>query len=1002
MPDILASVSVVLGAEISGFKAAMAQARKDLSGLVKFSEGLKDVGESLTKYVSLPVAALGAASLKVGSDFQAAFNRVQAATQASGSELQALRQKAQGIALDPNLQFSSEQAAQALENLAKNGASTADILGGAADATTALATATGAQLATAADITTDVMNNFGKSASQAASLVSNITGATIASKFGIDDYRLALGQAGAVASQLGVSFEDFNTALSVTSSGFSSGSDAGTSFKTFLQRLVPQSKEAEAAIRKLGLNFFDAQGKMRPLRDIAGQLQQAFKGLSDQQKNTLGTQIFGADSLRTALLLAKEGAAGFDKMAESIGKVNAASQGAILNQGLTGGLEAFKSSLEGLGQAIADSGLLDFADKVVRQGASLASSLAQLNPELLGLGTVLAGLAAATGPAAIALGTLGAALPSIKAGFAAAKSSVALLGQGLAALISPTGLVIAGLAVLAGGIYYAATASDRALSSYREQAKEADRLSAATQPLVARYQELTEKTNRTEAEQRELTEVIKQLAKEVPGAITEIDRYGQVVGISAERVTALTTALQQQKTALAAQNLPDAQQKLQRLKTTYDALQKAMDQFNRTGTITQAGPSLGPGGGSVVATYKASAEAVAELRTQLANANVAFQEQTQLVAKLTSDAQGLGAIRASIAPLGDLYYKLGGGLDAAGKGSGELKKVSDATDELAKAYAEVQKSFRLIGNESIALGDQFNYLEARRDADLAGIKTLLSAGYSPLSQKVKELVADYKNLNNTLADNSLLMLRPLKGLPEVKTPDFELQLPRKRELDEETVLPNYEAMFRTAAQQVAAGGGALRAAYVPVTQAQLDFNTNMEALTEQLGSSIAPLLGEITSQFATAFGNLVTGTASAGDAMAQLFGGVLQALASFMADFGKKLIAIGIGKLSLDTLFNGPQGGPLAIAAGVGLLALSSVASAIGQSASASINKIGSGGANTGVSAAAPRTYTPATPPVATSTTITHKVIMTANGSTLAGVIEIAEKQRGRVTGKRN
>jgi TP901 family phage tail tape measure protein len=242
------------------------------------------------------------------------------------------------------------------------------------------------------------MNNFGKSAEQAAGLVSNITGATIASKFSIDDYRQALGQAGAVAGQLGVNFEDFNTALSVTSSGFSSGSDAGTSFKTFLQRLVPQSKEAAAAIEKLGLNFFDAQGKMRPLRDIAGQLQQAFKGLSDQQKNTIGTQIFGADSIRTALLLAKDGVKGFDEMAASIAKVNAASQGQILNQGFVGAFEAFKSSLEGLAQTIADNGILDFATEFAQRGSELASQLAQADPTLIRFGLGIAAAAAAIGP----------------------------------------------------------------------------------------------------------------------------------------------------------------------------------------------------------------------------------------------------------------------------------------------------------------------------------------------------------------------------------------------------------------------------------------------------------------------------------------------------------------------------------------------------------------------------------------------------------------------------
>lgn len=411
----------------------MAEARRELKGLVQAGEAMKDIGSSLTTYISAPLALLGGAAIKVGGDFQSAFNRVEAATQASGTELEALRKKAQGIALDPNLKFSSVQASEALENLAKNGASTADILGGAVDATTALATATGGNLATAADIATDVLNNFNRKANELPGLVSNITGTTIASKFSIDDYRLALGQAGSVAGQLGVALEDFNIALGVTSSGFSSGQDAGTSFKTFLQRLVPQSAEAANAMKQLGLKFFDAQGKMRPLRDIAGQLQQAFKGLSDEQKNTLGTKIFGTDAIRTALLLAKDGAEGFDKMAASIAKVDAAAQGAILSKGFVGSFEAFKSAAEGAAQAIADAGILDAATQLAQIGSTIATSIATADPAILKFGVGIAVAAASIGPLLFAIGSVAAALPTLEAGLLLLGGPVGLIAAGVAA-----------------------------------------------------------------------------------------------------------------------------------------------------------------------------------------------------------------------------------------------------------------------------------------------------------------------------------------------------------------------------------------------------------------------------------------------------------------------------------------------------------------------------------------------------------------------------------------
>ena len=100
MSDILASVSVILGAEISGFKAAMADARKELRGLVQFSEGLKDIGTSLTTYVSAPLALLAGAAVAASGKIESLSKGLQAITlQELGKQgvtgLDALQQAAQ-------------------------------------------------------------------------------------------------------------------------------------------------------------------------------------------------------------------------------------------------------------------------------------------------------------------------------------------------------------------------------------------------------------------------------------------------------------------------------------------------------------------------------------------------------------------------------------------------------------------------------------------------------------------------------------------------------------------------------------------------------------------------------------------------------------------------------------------------------------------------------------------------------------------------------------------
>lgn len=161
--------------------------------------------------------------------------------------------------------FSQGEIARATEELAKNGLNTQQILEGALDATANFASAAGTDLTNAGTIMSDAMNIFGISADKASKAVNTLTGVTVISKFGANDLALAMAQGGGAAKASGVSFDDFSTTIAAISNGFASGSDAGTSFKTFLARLVPTTGDAAQAMREIGFNAFDANGKMKSM-----------------------------------------------------------------------------------------------------------------------------------------------------------------------------------------------------------------------------------------------------------------------------------------------------------------------------------------------------------------------------------------------------------------------------------------------------------------------------------------------------------------------------------------------------------------------------------------------------------------------------------------------------------------------------------------------------------------------------------------------------------------
>ncbi|ORE91003.1 phage tail protein [Aurantimonas sp. 22II-16-19i] len=245
-------------------------------------------------------------------------------------------------------QFTANDAALAIEMLAKNGLNASQILGGALKNSMLVAAASGSDLEMSSDLVTDAMQNFGLQAKDLGKVADGISGTLLQSKFGIDDYRLALGQAGGVAGGLGVTIDDFNTSIAGTSSTFASGSDAGTSFKTFLSRLVPASKSARIAMNKLGLEFFKSNGDMKNMSEISEELQEGLEGLSDEARNSYLQDIFGADAIRTAIGLSKLGAEGFGELGRKIASASAQEQADARMKGFGGEWKKMTSALESL------------------------------------------------------------------------------------------------------------------------------------------------------------------------------------------------------------------------------------------------------------------------------------------------------------------------------------------------------------------------------------------------------------------------------------------------------------------------------------------------------------------------------------------------------------------------------------------------------------------------------------------------------------------------------
>ena len=233
---------------------------KHFDGVGKAVLGVAGAIGAATAAAGVAVGAFLVSGINKAADFEAAMSGIAAALNMTAEEVKPLKNLIMDLALDPNLVVNTTEAATAIENLAKNGLSMDQIMAGAARSTAWLANATGADFGMAADIASDTMAIFNISAENMAEAVDQITEVTNASKFTINDYALAIAQAGAVADLVGVDFDDFNTTIAAIAPNFASGSDAGTSLKTMLMNLIPKSQDALDKMKELGLITFDSSG----------------------------------------------------------------------------------------------------------------------------------------------------------------------------------------------------------------------------------------------------------------------------------------------------------------------------------------------------------------------------------------------------------------------------------------------------------------------------------------------------------------------------------------------------------------------------------------------------------------------------------------------------------------------------------------------------------------------------------------------------------------------
>ena len=250
-------MNVRLGAKTAEFDAKMAAASKTLKG---FGKSMSSVGASMTKSLTLPILAVGAASVKMSLDFQTSMTKIQTLVGHSKEEIAQMKTEVLGMAgqvakspveLAEGLYFLESaglrgaNAMETLEQVAKGSAS------GLGDMESLSVVAAAAQKAYGVETLTasEALDKFG---------VMVRTG-----MFKAEELANVLGKNLGLSSALGISFDEVGamiaTYTTVTGSATTASDGLGAVMMTFAKLDSEPSKRQAEALDKIKMSAEDVK-----------------------------------------------------------------------------------------------------------------------------------------------------------------------------------------------------------------------------------------------------------------------------------------------------------------------------------------------------------------------------------------------------------------------------------------------------------------------------------------------------------------------------------------------------------------------------------------------------------------------------------------------------------------------------------------------------------------------------------------------------------------------
>lgn len=411
-------------------------------------KGMESVGKDLTKTVTLPIAGIGVAAIKIGMDFEESMSKVKAMSGATGEEMVLLEQAARDAGASTSK--SAKDAADALGFMALAGWDSATSME-ALMPVLRLSEAGNIDLAKASSLVTDSMSAMGLTTKDLPGYLDIVAQTARSSNTDIDQMAEAYLKVGGTLRGLGVPLEESALALGLLANSGIKGSEAGTALNAVMTNLTAPTGRAKQALEELSFSAFDSEGNFKGLENVLFDLKDKLAGMTEEQKNTYLAMIGGKEHVKDLNALLNGLDDSYDDLTASIKESDGALEDVAktMQDNNKGSLTALKSAIEELGLKIYDV-LKPSIANIIEAIQGFIDKLNSLSPAQQETIVKLGLLVAAIGPALLIFGKIITVVGSAITAFSTISTAVAGAGGAMAALTGPIGIAIAAITAIIG------------------------------------------------------------------------------------------------------------------------------------------------------------------------------------------------------------------------------------------------------------------------------------------------------------------------------------------------------------------------------------------------------------------------------------------------------------------------------------------------------------------------------------------------------------------------